>query len=92
MLPATLPNCESDLGGVLGFHKPDIHVNVSNILDEDTSRTLNGDDASLNGNLNTLGDNKFFCRVNVPHLLYRVNQRANIAARDVRTVDCLERS
>lgn len=69
MLPATLPNGESNLGRVFGFDQSDIHVNVSDILDEGTPWTLDGDDTGLDGNVNTLGDIEFFCRVDVPHLL-----------------------
>ena len=69
MLPATLPDSESNLGSVLGFHQPDVHIDVSDILDEGTPWTLDGDDTGLDGNVNTLGDIEFFCRVDVPHLL-----------------------
>lgn len=69
MLPATLPDGESDLGGILGFHQPDIHVDVSDILDEVTPWSLDGDDTGLDSNVNTLGNIEFFCRVDVPHLL-----------------------
>ena len=69
MLPAALPNSESNLGVALVFHQPDVHVDVSDILDENTPWTLDGDDTGLDGNVNTLGDIEFFCRVDVPHLL-----------------------
>lgn len=69
VLPTTLPDGESNLGDVLAFHQPDVHVDVSDILEEGTSWALNGDDAGLDGNVNTLGDIEFFCGVDVPHLL-----------------------
>jgi len=69
VLPATLPDSKSNLGRALGFHQPDVHVDVSDILDEVTARTLDGDDTRLDGNVNTLRDIEFFCRVDVPHLL-----------------------
>ena len=56
MLPATLPDGEGDLGGALGFHQPDVHVDVSDILDEAASRTFNSDDTGFDGNFNTLRD------------------------------------
>ena len=61
MLPATLPDGESNFGTVLGFHQPDIHVDVSDILDEGTPWTLYGDDTGLDNNINTFGNIEFFC-------------------------------
>ena len=69
MLPATLPDSESNFGRVLCFHQPDVHVDVSDILDEATPWTLDSNDTGLDGNVNALGDIEFFCRVDVPHLL-----------------------
>ena len=74
MLPATLPDGESNLGTVLDFNQPDVHVDVSDILDELTPWTLDGDDTRLDVNVNALGDIEFFCRVDVPHLLRRVSK------------------
>ena len=75
MLPATLPDGESNLGGVLAFHQPDVHVDMPDVLDEGTPWSLNSDDTGLDGNVNTLGDIEFFCRVDVPHLLQWVSKR-----------------
>lgn len=61
MLPATLPDGEGDFRGTLGFYHPDVHVDVSDILDKGAFPTLDGDDTGLDGNLNTFGDVKFFC-------------------------------
>ena len=61
MFPTTLPDGESNFGSVLGFHQPDVHVDVSDILDKGTPWTLDSDDAGLDGNANTLGDIEFFC-------------------------------
>lgn len=74
MLPATLPDGEGNLGGVLGFYQPDVHVDVSDVLDKVAPWTLDGDDTRLDGNINTLGDIEFFCRMDVPHLLQRVSE------------------
>ena len=69
MLPATLPDGESNLGGALVFHQPNVHVDVSDVLDEGTPWTLDGDDTGLDGNIDAVRDFEFFCRVDVPHLL-----------------------
>lgn len=61
MLPATLPNGEGNLGSVLRFHQPDVHVDVSDILDEGTPWTLNSDDTGLDGNVDAFRDLEFFC-------------------------------
>ena len=69
MLPATLPDGESNLGAVLGFNQPDVHVDVSDVLDELAPWALDGDDTRLDLNIDTLRNIEFFCRVDVPHLL-----------------------
>jgi len=61
VLPATLPDGESNFGRVIGFHQPNVHVDVSDILDEGTSWPLDGDDTGLDGNVDTLRDLEFFC-------------------------------
>ena len=74
MLPAALPNGESNFGGALGFHQPDVHIDMSDILDEGTPWTLNGDDTGLDGNVDAFRDIELFCRVNVPHLLLAISK------------------
>lgn len=61
VLPATLPDCEGDPGSVLSFHQPDVHVNVSDVLDDGASWTGNGDDTGLDGNVDTLRNIELFC-------------------------------
>ena len=68
MLPSSLPYSESNLGGTLGFHQPDVHVDMSDILHKGAPWTLDSDDTGLDGNVNAFGDIEFLCRVDVPHL------------------------
>jgi len=60
MLPSTLPDSKKNLvGRALG--EPDIHINVSDILRECSSRTSDRNDAGLDGDLDALRNVKFFC-------------------------------
>jgi hypothetical protein len=48
-------------------HELDVHLNVSNILDQLSSGTLDGNDPRLDGDGNTLGDGERFDRRDILH-------------------------
>ena len=67
MLAATLPYGKADLV-VLALLQPDVHVDVTDILGQRSTRALNGNEAGLDVHGDTLGDGEFFGLEDVPHL------------------------
>lgn len=67
VLPASLPDCECDAGG-LALDQPDVDVGMSEVLGEGTTGALDGDEAGLDGNFNALWDGELFGLEDVPHL------------------------
>ena len=67
MLTAALPYCECHLVG-LALLQPDVHVDVTDILRQRSTRALDGDDAGLDVDGNPLRDVEFFGLEDVPHL------------------------
>lgn len=68
MLAATLPDGEEDLGSLRALDNSDVHVNMSDIFGEGSSRASNGDDTGLDNDFNALGDFEFFDLLDVQHL------------------------
>jgi len=67
VLPAALPNSQSDLR-CLPFQDSDIHVDMSDVLGQGTTRTSNSDETGFYCNFNAGRNVEFFCFDNVPHL------------------------
>ena len=67
MLAAALPHSEADLV-VLSLLEPDVHVDVTDILRQRAAGALNGNEAGLDVDGDSLGDGEFFGLEDVAHL------------------------
>ena len=67
MLAAALPHSEADLV-VLSLLEPDVHVDMTDILRQRPAGALNGNEAGLDVNGDSLGDGEFFGLEDVAHL------------------------
>ena len=67
VLATALPYREADLV-VLSLLKPDVHVDMTDVLRQSSTRTLDGNEAGLDVHGDTLGDVELFGLENVTHL------------------------
>ena len=68
MLAAALPHRECDLVRLRALDKPDVHVDVADVLDERPPRAGHLDLARLDLDVDALGDLELFGLEDVPHL------------------------
>ena len=67
MLAAALPHSKADLV-VLSLLEPDVHVDMTDILRQRPAGALNGNEAGLDVDGDSLGDGEFFGLEDVAHL------------------------
>lgn len=67
MLPAALPDSEGDPVD-FALNEPDVKIGMTEVLGQCAAGALDGDEAGLDGDFNTVRDSELFGLENVPHL------------------------